>query len=42
MSQYYDSTQAGTKPAPEHDLIMRGRRLIDITGVKQVESFDNE
>ncbi|MBM7716689.1 sporulation protein YabP [Siminovitchia sp. FSL H7-0308] len=42
MSQYYDSTQTGTKPAPEHDLIMRGRRLIDITGVKQVESFDNE
>lgn len=42
MSQYYDSTQTGTKPAAEHDLIMRGRRLIDITGVKQVESFDNE
>ncbi|MBK5514788.1 sporulation protein YabP [Bacillus sp. TH11] len=26
----------------EHDIIMRGRRVIDITGVKQVESFDNE
>lgn len=26
----------------EHDVIMRGRRLLDITGVKQVESFDNE
>ena len=22
--------------------MMRGRRLLDITGVKQVESFDNE
>lgn len=26
----------------EHDIIMRGRRVIDITGVKQVESFDSE
>lgn len=29
-------------PVQEHDVIMRGRRLLDITGVKQVESFDNE
>jgi sporulation protein YabP len=26
----------------EHDVIMRGRKLLDITGVKQVESFDTE
>ena len=26
----------------EHDVIIKGRRLLDITGVKQVESFDNE
>ena len=26
----------------DHDVIMRGRRILDITGVKQVESFDNE
>lgn len=26
----------------EHDIVMRGRRVIDITGVKQVESFDSE
>ncbi len=26
----------------EHDVILKGRRLLDITGVKQVESFDNE
>ena len=27
---------------PDHDVIMRGRKLLEITGVKQVESFDNE
>ncbi len=26
----------------EHDVIMRSRKLLDITGVKHVESFDNE
>ncbi|WP_419095579.1 sporulation protein YabP [Alkalihalobacterium alkalicellulosilyticum] len=26
----------------EHDIKLRGRRKLDITGVKQVESFDNE
>lgn len=41
MSQYYDTNSAkGT--AHEHDVVMRGRKLLDITGVKQVESFDNE
>jgi len=41
MNQFYDSnTSKGT--VQEHDVIMRGRRLLDITGVKQVESFDNE
>ncbi|MGG0719538.1 sporulation protein YabP [Robertmurraya massiliosenegalensis] len=41
MSQYQDmNTTKG--PVPEHDVIMRGRKLLDITGVKQVESFDNE
>ncbi len=25
-----------------HDIIMRGRKLLDISGVKLVESFDNE
>src|SRR6476620_6779566 len=41
MSQYYDTNPAkGT--VPDHDVIMRGRKLLDITGVKQVESFDNE
>lgn len=26
----------------EHDIILKGRKQLDITGVKQVESFDNE
>ncbi|HWJ78956.1 MAG TPA: sporulation protein YabP [Niallia sp.] len=41
MSQYNDpgTTKSSTV---EHDVIMRGRKLLDITGVKQVESFDNE
>ncbi|WP_141434210.1 sporulation protein YabP [Bacillus sp. 03113] len=40
MNQYYDNTQKSQ--VQEHDVIMRGRKLLDITGVKQVESFDNE
>ncbi|ASV67706.1 sporulation protein YabP [Cytobacillus sp. FSL W7-1323] len=40
MSQYHENSSKQT--APDHDVIMRGRRLLDITGVKQVESFDNE
>nr|WP_263323931.1 sporulation protein YabP [Neobacillus sp. Marseille-Q6967] len=41
MSQFYETNQ--TKASiPDHDVIMRGRKLLDITGVKQVESFDNE
>lgn len=41
MSQYYESNQPKSN-LPEHDLVMRGRRTLEITGVKQVESFDNE
>ncbi|WP_370223842.1 sporulation protein YabP [Cytobacillus sp.] len=41
MSQYYESNSNKTN-TQEHDVVMRGRRLLDITGVKQVESFDNE
>jgi sporulation protein YabP len=42
MSQYYDNSSNGKASMQEHDVIMRGRKLLDITGVKQVESFDNE
>lgn len=41
MSQYYE-TNTTKGSVQEHDVIMKGRRLLDITGVKQVESFDNE
>lgn len=41
MSQYYETNTTKVN-APEHDVIMRGRKLLEITGVKQVESFDNE
>ncbi|MGV2942350.1 sporulation protein YabP [Mesobacillus sp. LC4] len=41
MSQYYETNQAKSN-LPDHDLVMRGRRTLEITGVKQVESFDNE
>jgi len=41
MSQYYE-TNPVKSTVPEHDVIMSGRKLLDITGVKQVESFDNE
>lgn len=41
MSQLYDDS--GTRsPVREHDVVMKGRKHLDITGVKQVESFDNE
>lgn len=42
MSQYHDPIQSGRGTTPDHDLIMRGRKQVDITGVKEVESFDNE
>lgn len=41
MSQFYE-TNTTKATVQEHDVIMRGRRVLDITGVKQVESFDNE
>lgn len=41
MSQFYDS-HTPKSSVPDHDVIMRGRKVLDITGVKQVESFDNE
>ncbi|MBE3568570.1 MAG: sporulation protein YabP [Bacillales bacterium] len=40
MAQYQEAKNNGS--FQEHDVIMRGRKLLDITGVKQVESFDNE
>ncbi|WP_102273302.1 sporulation protein YabP [Cytobacillus massiliigabonensis] len=42
MSQFYETNSTTKTNVQEHDVIMRSRRLLDITGVKQVESFDNE
>ncbi|WLR41934.1 sporulation protein YabP [Bacillus carboniphilus] len=42
MSSYYDMNPSQKPVTPEHDVVMKNRRLLDITGVKQVESFDNE
>lgn len=43
MEQPYEYTQKGqgTKTR-EHKLMLRARKTLDITGVKQVESFDSE
>lgn len=42
MNQYYDPNQGNKQTVQEQDIVMRSRRMLDITGVKQVESFDNE
>lgn len=45
MNQYYNQgkpAQPGPSGVQDHDVILRGRKSLDITGVKQVESFDNE
>jgi sporulation protein YabP len=31
-----------TRNEPNHDIIMKGRKKVEITGVKHVESFDHE
>lgn len=43
MSQFY--TSQGTqkdKPVQDHELVMKNRKKIEITGVRHVESFDHE
>ncbi|AWI10787.1 hypothetical protein B4064_1273 [Caldibacillus thermoamylovorans] len=42
VNQYYDQSKNQKPVVQDHDVIMRGRKTLDITGVKQVESFDNE
>jgi sporulation protein YabP len=44
VDQYYEYGSGYDKgnKVPEHDIKMRGRKSLDITGVKQVDSFDNE
>ncbi len=38
----YGFTTNNTNTTPEHDVVMKGRKSLDISGVKQVESFDSE
>ncbi|RYM04885.1 sporulation protein YabP [Sporolactobacillus sp. THM7-7] len=43
MNQFYSSQSSNKdKPAQNHDIIMKNRKTIEITGVKHVESFDHE
>lgn len=42
MDQYYDMGNTNKGTTPQHDVVLRSRRTLEISGVKQVESFDNE
>ncbi|WP_017729498.1 sporulation protein YabP [Halalkalibacterium ligniniphilum] len=44
MDQHYEfgRPKGQEHKVRDHDLTLRGRKSLDITGVKQVESFDNE
>lgn len=42
MQHSYGYHQSGQGNKGEHQITLRGRKKLDITGVKQVESFDNE
>lgn len=42
MNQSDVPSQGGKTKQLAHDIVMKRRQTIEITGVKQVESFDNE
>ncbi|MCI1859085.1 MAG: sporulation protein YabP [Sporolactobacillus sp.] len=42
MSAYRPTPPEREKPAQRHDIVVKNRRTIEITGVKHVESFDHE
>lgn len=43
MDQYYQfGSSDKMNEAVAHDVVMKGRKQIEITGVKHVESFDHE
>ncbi len=44
MNQNYEygAPMGQGRKSNEHDIILKGRKQLKITGVKQVESFDNE
>ncbi|GGA70954.1 sporulation protein YabP [Ornithinibacillus halotolerans] len=39
---YYDKENSTRVTEKEHQLKLKNRRLLEITGVKEVDSFDNE
>jgi len=39
---YYDKENSTRVTEREHQLKLKNRRLLEITGVKEVDSFDNE
>jgi sporulation protein YabP len=42
MNQGHGYPNNNNQPVLEQNIHMQGRKLLDITGVKQVESFDSE
>lgn len=42
MERYHYGQSNEDVVKPEHNLILKGRKQLEITGVKHVESFDNE
>lgn len=42
MDQYHQFGSANQMKEANHDVIMKGRKKLEITGVKHVESFDHE
>lgn len=42
MDPYYTASPMNKQPAQNHDVVMKDRKTIEITGVKHVESFDHE
>jgi sporulation protein YabP len=42
MDQYQHFGSVNQTKAPDHNVSMRGRKKLEITGVKRVESFDHE
>lgn len=42
MDQYDQFGSFGQRQEPAHDVIMKGRKHLEITGVKHVDSFDHE
>ncbi|HET7629482.1 MAG TPA: sporulation protein YabP [Bacillales bacterium] len=42
MEQYHQFGSANQPKQPDHNVSMKGRKKLEITGVKRVDSFDHE